>query len=145
MKDEVIAIGKGWVYALLCTVGVLAIVAVVYGINYYAAEPVGKVQLEINTTDGRAQEFSYNRFFDQCAAIQGYEEIIVSQRATLKTAQPDDYSRINTNIGAITAERSRAIAQYNVDARKIKTLARFKDNGLPDYIDSTNEKTSCQN
>lgn len=112
MKEDVIAIGKGWFYALLCTIGVIALIAVIYGVRYYSAETVGKVEMEVNTTDGRAQEFSYNRFFDQCAAIQGYED---------------------------------AIAQYNADARKIKTLARFKDNGLPDFIDSHDEKTSCQN
>lgn len=145
MKEDVIAIGKGWFYALLCTIGVVVLIAVIYGVRYYSAETVGKVEMEVNTTDGRAQEFSYNRFFDQCAAIQGYEDAIASQRELLKTAQPDDFARINTNVGAITAERNRAIAQYNADARKIKTLARFKDNGLPDFIDSHDEKTSCQN
>lgn len=145
MKEDVIAIGKVWFYALLCTIGVIALFAVIYGVRYYSAEPVGKVEMEVSTTNGPAQEFSYNRFFDQCAAIQGYEDAIASQRELLKTAQSDDYSRINTNIGAITAERNRAIAQYNADARKIKTLARFKDNGLPNFIDSHDEKTSCQN
>lgn len=124
----------------IIAVGV-ALYAVILGIKYIAAEPAGKVQMEQSVTSGNAQIYSYNHFFDTCAAVQGYEQTLKVQQAMLVDAT-DDKARIRSNIAAISAARSSLIAQYNADASKVKTLARFKDDGLPNHL-SESENTVC--
>lgn len=113
--------------------------------KYLTAEVSGRVNAEVQIESAPSRIANYESYFDQCAAIQGYEASLVAQKAALSGLTGDDASRIRTVIAGITAQRSRAIAQYNVDVRKDYTKARFLDSGLPKAIDAKSEVTVCAN
>lgn len=128
-------------------VGVLLAVGS-YGYKYVMAPVAGKANAEWKIESADSRIAGYEKFFDQCAAIQGYESAIqVQQDGLLAASTPEDKSRIQTVIAGIKAQRSRAIAQYNADARKTYTSGRFKDAGLPQQIDDSvsGSKTVCVN
>lgn len=128
-------------------VGVLLAVGS-YGYKYVMAPVAGKANAEWKIESADSRIAGYEKFFDQCAAIQGYESAIqVQQDGLLAATTPEDKSRIQTVIAGIKAQRSRAIAQYNADARKTYTSGRFKDAGLPQQIDDSvsGSKTVCVN
>ncbi|WP_410480716.1 hypothetical protein ACJ70E_16020 [Pseudomonas plecoglossicida] len=113
--------------------------------KYLTAEVSGRVNAEVQIESAPSRIANYEGYFDQCAAIQGYEASLVAQKATLAGLNGDDANRVRTVIAGITAQRSRAIAQYNVDVRKDYTKARFLDSGLPKVIDAKSEVTVCAN
>ncbi len=145
MKNEIQSAGYAAFVGVLAVVVIAIIAAVWLTFSYFSAETRGKVGMENHVASGTYQEYSYNHFFDACSAIQGYEASIAAQHKALTTADDSDKSRINTIIASVEAERGRAIAQYNVDANKMKTVARFKADGLPYHLDATAETTSCVN
>ena len=124
---------------------VVVAVAAIMTVQYFSAETRGKVGMEEHVASGAFQEYSYDHFFDTCAAIQGYEQSIIAQQGALKSATDEDRGRINSILFSIQAERGRSIAQYNADASKIRTVARFKADGLPNYINPQSENTQCAN
>ena len=137
--------GKWLAFILLaiavCTVGS-------YAFKYYMAPVAGKANAEWKIESADSRIGNYEKFFDQCASIQGYESAIqVQQEALLAATTPEDKSRLNTVIAGIKAQRSRAIAQYNADVRKEYTAGRFKDASLPQQIDDSvsGSKTVCVN
>lgn len=130
-------------HVILAVFGAALFIVAVYAISYITAETRGKVSMENKVASGDAQIFSYNQFFDACSAINGYTEAANAQRRLLEQVPDSDKARVLTNIGAIEAERGRAIQRYNTDSLKVKTLARFKDSGLPDFISPQKEIVSC--
>lgn len=144
-NSEFVYAGKWLVFVLLaivlCTLGGFAW-------KYYMAPVAGKADAEWKIESADSRIGNYEKYFDQCAAIQGYEGSIEVQEAALKAATaPEDKSRLQTVIAGIKAQRSRAIAQYNADVRKVYTQARFKDSSLPQQLDdsTTGGKTQCVN
>jgi len=113
--------------------------------RYLTAEVSGRVNAEVQLESAPSRIANYESYFDQCAAIQGYEAALAAQRSSLAGLSGDDASRVKTVIAGISAQRSRAIAQYNVDVRKDYTKARFLDSGLPKAIDDKSESTICAN
>lgn len=144
-NSDFVYAGKILAFALLA----LAVVTVGgYAWKYYMAPVAGKANAEWKIESADSRIAGYEKFFDQCAAIQGYESAIaVQQDALLAATDPADKSRLQTVIAGIKAQRSRAIAQYNADARKTYTTGRFKDAGLPQQIDdsASGSKTVCVN
>lgn len=139
-------IGAGIGVLVLCVAAIVTLAAIGLGVRYFMAEPTGKVVMHETVTSGRAQLNSYDHFYDACAMIQGYEASLQGYRKALTVAKSeDDIQRLNTVITAVEAERSRAVMQYNADARKTETMARYKDRGLPDFINVANMDTVCQN
>lgn len=119
-----------------------------YAWQYIMAPVAGRANAEWKIESADSRIANYNKYFDQCAAIQGYESSIEVQQAALTAAtDASDKSRIQTVIAGIKAQRSRAIAQYNADVRKVYTEARFKDSSLPSQIDDSYQgsKTVCVN
>ncbi len=104
---------------------------------------VGELKMEITQQSEQRRTQSYNHFFDACSAIQGYEASIRAQEVVRDTYKDDKaIDRANTIIASVSAQRDRAIAQYNVDVRKELTLGRFKDSSLPEQLD-INKPTIC--
>jgi len=107
----------------------------------------GEAHIRIQSADFRIP--AYNHFFDLCAAIQADEASLDAQSDELSalTQGTRDYNRVLTNIAGIVADRQRAIAQYNADARKDYTIGQFRDSNLPYQLDTTQhkkgEQTSC--
>lgn len=117
-----------------------------YAWKYFMAPVAGKAQAEWQQESGANRVAQYDHYFDLCASIQGYEATIRAQTLALtQTADPTDHSRISTVLGAVRAQRGRAIAQYNADARKVYTSGRFIDPTLPKQLNDGAEQTLCVN
>lgn len=138
----------------LIAIGALAILAGVivggYAIKYYTADVRGRVEANEQIKNGSNRIAQYDKFFNQCAAIQGLEGSLDSFAVELAaTTNDDDRSRILANITGVSAQRSRSIAQYNADARKNYTDGQFRDSDLPYQISDTSYPkgggTSCGN
>lgn len=108
---------------------------------YSTAEIRGKVGAEVKIESADSRIANYDHFFDLCAAVQGYEQASAGQRAQI--AAGVEVSRAYTNLTGIQAQRARAIAQYNADANKAYTKARFLGDGLPRRLDVNLENTQC--
>lgn len=132
-------------YIAFGLVALAAVSALTLGWKYLTAEVSGRVNAEVQIESAPSRLANYEAYFDQCAAIQGYEASLVVQREALVGLTGDDAQRVKTVIAGISAQRSRAIAQYNVDVRKDYTKARFLDSGLPKVIDAQSESTVCAN
>lgn len=140
-RRRMLAEGWFWLAAIIVTVAVLAIGGL--GWRYVIAGPKGQVEAREQILSGANRIQAYNHFFDLCAAVQTYEASIAAQRAELQTAAAADRERLNTNITALTAQRARAINQYNADARKDYTIGQFRDLSLPFQLDITAKETTC--
>lgn len=117
-----------------------------YAWKYYMAPIAGKADAEWQQESGVNRTAQYDHYFDLCASIQGYEATIRAQTMALtQTAGKDDHSRISTVLGAVRAQRGRAIAQYNADVRKVYTSGRFLDPSLPKQLNDGAEQTLCVN
>lgn len=121
---------------LLVLLGVALLWGMVWGIRWITAMPTGalEAQEQIQSRDFRIG--AYQHFFNLYGAIQALDAALAEQeRILVQTPDPKDQQRIRQNIAGITAERARAIYQYNMDARKGYTEGQFRDNSLPYQID----------
>lgn len=129
----------GW--GLLALVGMAAISLLLWGWVYSTAEIRGKVGAEVKIESADNRISSYEHFFDLCAAVQGYEQALLAQTSAFSAgANPE---RTYANIAGIRAQRARAIAQYNADANKSYTKARFLGDELPRRLEINQENTQC--
>jgi hypothetical protein len=129
---------------LTVIVGVLALLIFTLGSwvwLYGTAEIRGRVGAEVKLESADSRIANYDHFYDLCAAVQGYEHALLSQRSALAAGISAD--RAYTNMAGITAQRARAIAQYNADANKSYTKARFLGDTLPRRLDVNLENTQC--
>ncbi|WNA15836.1 hypothetical protein XaC1_193 [Xanthomonas phage XaC1] len=112
--------------------------------NYYTAPLKGNVQERQLIESGSNRIEQYESYFNQCVAIQGYEGSIDVQKDLLKSeTDKENIQHIKTVIAGISAQRVRAIAQYNADVVKL-TKSKYIDTSLPNYI-NTEGKTKCVN
>lgn len=102
----------------------------------------GNAYKQTETADYRIE--NYEHFKDACNAIVAADGKIELAQDALDREQvgPLDSLReqqLATNIQALTNTRVELVTQYNSDVSKNKTKAKFKDAGLPDYIDPTGQ------
>lgn len=113
--------------------------------RYFTAPIKGVVDAEEQINQGSNRIQKYNHFFDLCSTIQSDKMALATQRSLLDSAEGSkERERIRANIAGIQAQMNRNANQYNVDARKEYTSARFKSNDLPYQIDTTQEYISCK-
>ena len=139
MKQDMVDSTKWIMYVVVIC---LALTAGSWIWRYNTANIAGKVDAEVQIESGASRINGYEHFFNLCAAIQGYEAALASQEAIAKDATGDEAVHTRANIAGITAQRGRAIAQYNVDAAKAYTTARFFDDKLPRIL-SIKGTTQC--
>lgn len=139
IKQDQIDLTK-WILYFVLVAGALS--AIGWAWKYSTSTVRGVVDAEVRLESGDNRIYSYENFFDQCASIQGYEQAVFAQEDALKQAKGDEASHIRSTIAAIKAQRARAIAQYNADASKAYTKARFFDDQLPRKI-SLEGTTTC--
>lgn len=132
-------------YGAFAVVAVLALSGVSLGWKYLTAEVSGRVNAEVQIESAPSRMANYETYFDQCAAIQGYEGSIAIHEPTLASVTGDEAERLRVVLSGIKAQRLRAIAQYNQDVRKEYTMGRFFDPRLPTHIDPRAEATQCAN
>jgi hypothetical protein len=118
--------------------GVLGIsIAIVggYALRYYTSPVRGSIEAYQQIQSGEMRISAYNHFFDLYAAIKSYETTLNALNDNLKQVTSDsEKERILATIAGLKGQRARAIAQYNVDARKSYTIGQFKDWSLPYQI-----------
>lgn len=128
---------------------VITIPVGVWGARVFFAEEIGKGNAEIQLESAPSRISNYNYFFNLCTSVQNAESAIDAQTALLeKTTNERDKSRINQNIAAQTTVRMNGINQYNNDAKKQYTQARFLASNLPYQLDTRpytvgGPKTQC--
>lgn len=133
--------GMKVVGAIAAVVAVVVVIAVViYGVRWFAAEPMGKLEQRETVQSGEFRKYSYEHFYDLCAAIQRNERALQTQKEV-----DSDSSRVQQNIVALKSQLQSKISTYNGDARKEKTMGQFKANDLPQRIEYNEEEiTECR-
>lgn len=126
---------------LLGLAAMAALSFVIWGWQYGTAELRGKVGAELKIESADSRIANYEHFYDLCAAVQGYEQALIAQTSALAAGVDPD--RTYANIAGVTAQRARAVAQYNADANKAYTKARFLGDTLPRSLDVNVETTQC--
>jgi hypothetical protein len=119
--------------------GLLALIAVVWGISYGAgwvtAPWSGALQArqEIQGSgDFRIQ--AYDHFFQLCASVQTMDEALQQTLTQEKTDKGSDLTRDKINYGAQLNDRNDAANQYNAESAEHWTVGQFKANNLPFQI-----------
>lgn len=113
--------------------------------RYQTAPIRGKVGAEERIESAPSRISNYDHYYDLCATVQATEGALDAQMQALEAAESsDDRSRIRSNIAGLKGQRSRQIAQYNADARKIYTKARFRASDLPPRINADEKNTTCR-
>lgn len=115
--------------------GVLAFIALVIGLIYLTggiqqltAPFRGETQeKEITEADGRYRIDAYEKFYDLNAQVESKDTEICTMEAN--TSLPKDQRE--TNVLALTNKRTELVNEYNADARKEDTRAKFKASDLP--------------
>jgi hypothetical protein len=142
-------------YSILGLAGVLAVVAVISlatgTFQYLTAPFFGAVDAERKIESGGNRIYTYDHFFNLCSSVQSVEDKIDSQYRMLDRVNDEDRKdMIFTNITGLESRRSSLIREYNADARKAYTDARFLSDELPrklptDAYEQGDPKTSCEN
>lgn len=124
------------------------VVGLIFGVaafRGYTAPFFGRMDAEVQIESAESRIANYNRFFDQCAAVQGYEhqiEVLQEQLDETPADDRDEINRLRQSIAGLRGQRARAIAEYNADASKSYTAARFHASNLP-YRLSVEGETRC--
>lgn len=129
--------GIGLGMAVLIGVSVLSIALFAAGLafRYFTADVRGRVDAQEQILSGPNRIAQYDHFFNLCASVQSLEAQLDALNVELPRAPTvRDESRILASITGVTAARARAINQYNADALKSYTSARFRDSDLPFQI-----------
>lgn len=139
--------GKVILFGLLAVVVMIALSMLIWGattgFRYWTADIKGKVELREQTRgSGEFRHFSYDHFFDSCAAIQQAEAEYDAQYDLLQSMDPGSdrdskarYDRRQTVVTVQKANIEQLKRDYNADSAKEETLALFKSNDLPDHLD----------
>lgn len=122
---------------------VLALIAVIvaailggYAIKYYTADTRGKIAAnEAIHANAQFRIEAYDRFFNQCAAVQTIEATLAATRAELSSHPTERREeQLHTNLTALVGARAEAVNQYNADAHKGYTAGQFRSNDLPPQL-----------
>lgn len=134
--------GRGRIVLLIVAVLLVFLVVisgVSWGWQYFTATFRGEVEkTELIAGSGEFQIYSYNHFFDLCAAVQQAEAQYDAQYGLLQSMQSgtERYERQQRVVAVQLAHIEQLKRQYNVDAAKEETVAAFKSNNLPNHLDT---------
>lgn len=122
----------------LSVIGVIVvIIGIIYltgGIKYVTAPFRGEVQeREVTEADGRYRISAYEEFYDLNAQVDAKNTQICEMKSN--TSLPVDQRE--TNVLALTNKRTDLVNEYNADARKEDTRAKFKASDLPYELPAT--------
>lgn len=134
-----------WKGVLTVVVLFILLVIGVWAYRYYTADTRGAITAHETTTAGQYRINSYEHFYDMCASIQGYEGSIFIQEELIKDSDNKEITdRAQLILSSIKAQRIRTISQYNMDAAKERTMAKYMDQGLPKEISAKQFNTQCK-
>ena len=136
-------------YGVISFVLLIGLLAAVFGLEVATAGLVGRGKAHIEIQSAPSRISGYNHFFDLCASVQNAEAAIDQFTAARDRAtDPNEISRIQTNLDAQVITRQNGINQYNADAAKDYTVGQFRASNLPYRLDDTpykagGEHTRC--
>lgn len=119
----------------------------VFGVALFSsttAETRGKTGVREDTVaDAGFRIAAYERFYDLCASVQSTEGRIAALQQELDGGVTDARkAQIDTTLTALRGQRAEQIAEYNAEARKVRTVAQFQASDLPPELDP-DEETTC--
>ena len=103
-------------------------------------------QRERTVANGQYRIANYDKFFNDCAAIQAQEDKIRNTEAretTTGTSSGFTESQKASILLALENTRASLIRQYNQDAAKEGTSGQFRDSDLPYNININDKDTQC--
>lgn len=122
---------------------IVALMAVVFGIKWATADVRGAGDARERVhADGGYRIAAYDKFYDDCAAIQALEDKLTTARDRPADETYSDAIK-GANVAALANQRAELVRAYNADARKADTKANFIASDLPAQIDPTQENTTC--
>ena len=125
---------------------IVVLIAMIFGgwaFRYFTAPIQGRVDAEQRIESGTNRIQQYNKFFDLCANAQTTQTSLQTQKDMLESMEGKEAERIRSNVAGMTAQLARTVNQYNVDARKDYTAARFHDSNLPFQLNAS-QPINCQ-
>lgn len=111
-------------YTVAGLAGIAALSLASGAFSYITAPFFGRVEAERQIESGASRTTLYNQFFDLCAGVQAIEGQIDAQISVQNERTPQ-------NLAGLQGRRSQVIAEYNANASKSYTAARFLDSKLP--------------
>ena len=124
MKTALKAIGI-FIAAVAIIVGIIYLSG---GISYLTAPFRGEVaEREITEADGNYRISAYEEFYDLNAQV----DALNTQICTMKENKSLPVDQRETNVLALTNTRTDLVNEYNADARKTETRAKFLASDLP--------------
>lgn len=132
------------VAAVLGGIAVLILIAAMsFGWRWVTAPFTGALEQRETVQSGAFRMYSYEHFYDLCAAVQRNERALMSQKRALEQADGNK-NRIRQRIVGLESQLQSKISTYNQDARKEETTGQFRAAGLPRHIDYNPEEiTRC--
>ena len=136
-----IALGVFVVFVILPLAG--------YGLRIAFAPVKGVTEAAEQVFSGGRMVYDYERFFNLCAAVQGFEDKIDAQKELMKVTTSDDQKNmILVNLSGLTSQRANAVREFNAKSKHAMTTARWKSDGLPSKLPPANydglNKTYCE-
>ncbi len=129
-------IGALLAFALLASVS--------FGWQRITAPFYGQLSERQTVQSGEFRKYSYEHFYDMCAAIQRNQRTLMSQKKALEHAEGREASRIRQRVVGLESQLQSKVSSYNADSRKEETMGQFKANDLPRSIDyETEEIAQC--
>lgn len=113
------------------------------------ADRIGRGNAEIQIESAENRIATYNHFFDLCVSVKDAEVAIDGTASQIKaTTDQHTINVLQTNLTAQQNTRAQGINQYNADAKKNYTDARFLAMNLPYQLSEEpyvagGEKTQC--
>lgn len=144
--------GKIIFWSVLGLVAIVGLVMLIWGFStgfqYFTADVRGEVEkTELTAGSGEFRIFSYDYFFNKCAAIQNAEVEYDAQYGLLQSMEPGTdrdsrtrYDRQRRVVAVQLANIEQLKNQYNVDAAKEETIGQFRDSDLPSRVSTQPHK-----
>lgn len=134
------AVIAGWVLFLV----MLVVVTVSIGALVWLWAPwQGKIEARQQINTGTNRIAQYERFFNDCGTIQGQQDNIEAQKATVKSLHGRAHDNAVVTLSAMTYQLNRDVADYNANAAKSYTNGQFRASNLPYHIEAS-ERVQCQ-
>jgi len=127
---KTVTIGIGVVLALI--VLLVGTICLGYGIRYWTAPVLGKIEVQVQTHTAEYMMQAYGNFFDLKATVDANKQSLCNAKATLaETCDAAEQTRLRSVILGIKNQITRDVQTYNADAAKDWTVGQFLDWSLP--------------
>jgi len=116
-----------------------------YALEWWLAEPKGRLEARKEIQSGDFRIAAYDHFFNLCSAVQADEGRISALSEELALVEPGSRreTQVQASLTAVRSSRIEKIQRYNADAARDYTVGQFRDSDLPYRLNPNQENTSC--